>query len=145
MSFFSLAYNIISTGADVVISLLVTWFMMHQLLVRCFIMCILYVWENDQVHQPTQIIIILCSARRRRECILFYYYYINAQCKVEHQKIVFTTCQQKGHCMRASVDVMPSEACNFLANSAPKNMRENSQHFVPNWRPLAMGNCLMRI
>lgn len=40
MSFFSLAYNIISTGADVVISLLVTWFMMHQLLVRCFIMCI---------------------------------------------------------------------------------------------------------
>jgi hypothetical protein len=72
-----------------------------------------------------------------RESAFSFYYYINAdaagartQRKVEHQKIVFTTCANKRGiaCARASVemDIMPSysQPCNFLANFAQENERE---------------------
>jgi hypothetical protein len=101
-------------------------------------MCI-YVWENDQVHQPTQIIIILCSARRAPpEYAFSFYYYINAERKVEHQQNCFHNLQcareQKGHCMRASVDEMDICPRSHVISSPTlhKKMRGNSQHFAPN-------------
>jgi hypothetical protein len=81
----------------------------------------------------------------RESAFSFYYYYINAaagartQRKVEHQKIVFTTCANKRGiaCARASVEMdgyVPSlpQLCNFLANFAQENEREFATFFAPN-------------
>jgi len=89
------------------------------------------VWENDQVHQPTQIIIILCSARRAPSEMHFLFIIILTLSAKWSTRKLFSQAAMRARtkgalharfCRRDGY--MPSQPCNFLTNFAQENERE---------------------